>query len=61
MAIELIGSLHRLTKDREGAVTLTFSIPKSHAAAALSVPEEVALSLTILTVEDLHELKGRLD
>ena len=55
--IDLIASLHRLTKDHDGEVTVTFKVPKSHAAHALSIPEETALMLTIAW-EEQHEREG---
>ena len=56
--IDLIASLHRLTKDHDSEVTVTFKVPKSHAAHALSIPEETALCVTIAWEEASHEREG---
>jgi hypothetical protein len=45
--IDCIASLHRITKDREGEVTLTLKVPKSHAARLFVIPEETALHIYI--------------
>ena len=55
--IELIASLHRLAKDCDGEVTVTFKVPKRFAAHALSIPEETALCVTIAW-EEQHEREG---
>ena len=45
--IDCIASLHRITKDRDGEVTLTLKVPKSHAARLFLIPEETALKIHI--------------
>lgn len=49
MASEVVmhAGFHRLSKDRDGEVTVCFKIPKSDADKALVIPEETALLLTV--------------
>lgn len=45
--IDCIASLHRITKDREGEVTLVLKVPKSHAARLFLIEEETLLKVHI--------------
>ena len=45
--IDVIASLHRITKDREGEVTLSLKVPRTHANRLMLIQEELLLRVHI--------------
>lgn len=45
--IDVLASLHRVAKDREGEITLTLKIPKNQARGVMEIEEERILRVRI--------------
>lgn len=45
--INVLASLHRVAKDRDGEITLTLKIPKTHARGVMAIEEETLLRVKI--------------
>lgn len=42
------GGLYRVSKDRDGEVKITFSIPKTEAGNVMNIPEETGLTIAVV-------------
>lgn len=52
--IRLNASLYRISKDSEGQVRLTLTVPKINSLMAIMIPEETELLVTIETLGSMH-------